>query len=150
MVPGGDGALRVSLASALESDHGLILYAGGERFDFAGSTYRSGSHTVEWAGAGLDWTPGSAVDVRIAQRIERLTSRDIGKPVLRRSDRLPYADGDTLWLTHGNKPLDRECLPPADAFRVIGDGTEIAVEAVSIRYATVTLRRKALCVPSWT
>ena len=139
VVPGGGGALRVSLASALESDHGLILYAGAERFEFAGSTYRSGSHTVEWAGAGLDWTPGSTVDVRIAQRIERLTSRDLGKPVLQRSDRLPYADGDTLWLTHGNLPLNRECLPPADAFRVTGDGTGIAVEAVSISYATVTL-----------
>ena len=139
VVPGGDGALRVSLASALESDHGLILYVGGERFEFAGSTYRSGSHTVEWAGAGLDWTPGSTVAVRIAQRIERLTSRDLGKPVLQRSDRLPYADGDTLWLTHGNLPLNRECLPPADAFRVTGDGTGIAVEAVSISYATVTL-----------
>ena len=140
VVQGGDGALRVSLASALESDHGLIVYVGDERFAFSDAMYRPGSHTVEWSGAGLAWTPGAGVDVRIAQRIRRNTGRDVvGKPVLQRSDRPPYADGDTVKLSHGNKPLKRDCLPPADAFRVTENGGPVAVRGVSIRYATATL-----------
>ena len=140
VVQGGDGALRVSLASALESDHGLVLHVGDGRFAFSDATYRPGSHTVEWAGAGLAWTPGGGADVRIAQRIRRNTGRDVvGKPVLQRSDRLPYADGDTVKLIHGNKPLKRDCLPPPGAFRVTENGSPVAVRGVSIRYATVTL-----------
>ena len=134
------GTLRLGFTTELESDHGLILHVGEARFALADSTRLSGGRTVEWSGSGLGLTAGSAVDVRIAQRIRRVGgSKDIGTPVLRQTSRLPYAEGDTVRLSYGNTPPKRECLPPPGAFRVTENGAEVGVREVSLEYATVVL-----------